>query len=102
MELSTYIQIGGFILTALGSATAVAMIMAKLIDRWLLERFANLEERLKEMHDANTREISHWRRVEHELNRLIAELPHRYVLREDDVRRHTHIHARIDSLAKRD
>lgn len=78
------------------------MIMAKLIDRWLLERFTNLEYRLNEMHEDNQRDLGHWRNVEHELHTLIAELPHRYVLREDDVRRHTHIHARIDSLAKRD
>ena len=102
MELSTYIQIGGFILTALGSATAVAMIMAKLIDRWLLERFMNLERRLKEMHEDNQRDLGHWRQVESDLHMLRAEMPHRYVPRDDDIRRHTEIHARIDALNKRD
>jgi hypothetical protein len=40
--------------------------------------------------------------VENDLHMLRAEMPHRYVLREDDIRRHTEIHARIDSLNKRD
>ena len=102
MELSTYIQIAGFVITALGAAATVAVVMAKLIDRWLQERFSNLEERLKEMHESNQRDLSHWRQVENDLHMLRAEMPHRYVLREDDIRRHTHIHARIDSLAKRD
>ena len=102
MELSTYIQIAGFVITALGAAATVAVVMAKLIDRWLQERFSNLEERLKEMHESNQRDLSHWRQVENDLHMLRAEMPHRYVLREDDIRRHTEIHARIDSLNKRD
>lgn len=102
MELSTYIQIAGFVITALGAAATVAVVMAKLIDRWLQERFSNLEERLKEMHESNQRDLSHWRQVENDLHMLRAEMPHRYVLRDDDIRRHTDIHARIDALNKRD
>ena len=102
MELSTYIQIAGFVITALGAAATVAVVMAKLIDRWLQERFSNLEERLKEMHESNQRDLSHWRQVENDLHMLRAEMPHRYVLRDDDIRRHTAIHARIDALNKRD
>ena len=102
MELSTYIQIAGFVITALGAAATVAVVMAKLIDRWLQERFSNLEERLKEMHESNQRDLSHWRQVENDLHMLRAEMPHRYVLRDDDIRRHADIHARIDALNKRD
>ncbi len=102
MELSTYIQIGGFVITALGAAATVAVVMAKLIDRWLQERFSNLEERLKEMHESNQRDLSHWRQVESDLHMLRAEMPHRYVLRYFDNPRPTEIHARIDALNKRD
>lgn len=102
MELSTYIQIAGFVITAIGAAATVAVVMAKLIDRWLQERFSNLEERLKEMHESNQRDLGHWRQVESDLHMLRAEMPHRYVLRDDDIRRHADIHARIDALNKRD
>ena len=102
MGISPYYQIAMLIITALGSAASVAVVMAKLIDRWLQERFSNLEERLKEMHETNQRDLSHWRQVENDLHMLRAEMPHRYVLRDDDIRRHTEIHARIDALKKRD
>lgn len=94
-------------LTALGAAGGVAMIMAKLVDKWLGERFSgmdnllnerfkSIELRMNEMHTTNQRDILAWQRVERDLFALRAELPANYVRRPDFDR----IEAKLDEILK--
>ncbi len=95
------IQVAGFILAVGGASSGVAVVMAKLIDRWLSERFRHLETRLNEMHTANQRDLAAWQRVERDVMALRAELPERFVLRQEDLRRHADIQAKLETLFRR-
>lgn len=95
------IQVAGFILAVGGASSGVAVVMAKLIDRWLSERFRHLESRLNEMHAANQRDLAAWQQVERDVMALRAELPERFVLRQEDIRRHDDIQAKLEILFRR-
>ena len=94
-------QIGMFVLGVLSAAGALLGIMAALVDRWLNVRFSGISEQITNMQQAYRDDASALQRVERDLLTLRAELPERYVRREDHIRSQTVIEAKLDTLAAR-
>jgi len=83
-------QLISLALTFLGVLVTLGKILLAQIDKRLEQRFGAVERDLQQV-----------RNVERELLELKAELPRRYVLREDYVRNQTIIEAKLDALALR-
>lgn len=96
---SNMLQIAALLLTAAGSAAGVAMLMARLIDRWLKARFDSIEQRIDTMHTENQRDNRAWQKVERDILELRAELPRHYVRREEIARIETKLDALLDRRA---
>lgn len=97
----TGFQIGMFILSMIGTVIAIVTVMGRVIDRWLTERFSSLNERIDQMQKSYQADVSALQRVERDLLMLRAELPERYVRREDHIRSQTVIEAKLDALCAR-
>ena len=84
----------GLLLSFLSAAFVMGRMLLGQVEKRLDARFATLEKKA----DAETGE---WRRVERELADLRADLPLHYVRREDYIRGHSVIEAKLDGLALR-
>jgi len=87
-------------------------IMLRLVTGRLDDRFQNLEKaraeaqqqlalRLDAIEQVNRDETIQWQRVEREFLKFQADLPLRYVMRDDYIRGQTVIEAKLDGLAGR-
>jgi len=81
-------QLISLALTLLGVLVTLGKILLAQIDQRLEHRFGAVERDLQQV-----------RQFERELLQFKADLPHRYVLREDYVRSQTIIEAKLDALA---
>lgn len=61
-------------------------------------KFAGLDKKFSGLEEANRDESAQWARVERDLLALKADLPDKYVRREDYVRNQTVIEAKIDKV----
>ena len=111
------VQLGmGEIFTLIGAFAVVTGALAKLLlsqfEQKLEARFSAMEnarvqsqgmwaQRFDELRSASTEEREQMRRVENDLLKLRAELPERYVLREDWLRTQSIVELKIDKLAMR-
>lgn len=103
-------QLITLLITFLGaSAGAVRLILMQTL-KHLDARFENMDaasqerkERLKDRLDLleqSVREdLGSWQRVERDMLQLKADLPHKYVMREDYIRGQSLIEAKLDALA---
>lgn len=78
----------GLVLTLLGGLTGIG--------RWVLSQF---QRRVDDRFSILAAESQAWRTVERDLMALRAELPERYVRREDYTRGQTVLEAKLDALA---
>lgn len=96
----------------LGASAAAGKVLLDQMSRHLDERFASQTIQRTEQHDqvkgrldgiesAAREEAGQWQRVERELLELKAELPMRFVMRDDYVRGQSVIEAKLDGLAVR-
>ncbi|MEO8120069.1 MAG: hypothetical protein ABI606_12205 [Rhodoferax sp.] len=96
-------------LALLGAFWTLAKVIANQQERYLDARFkaqevslgvnhAQLSKRLDNIETLNREETSQWRRIEHDLLRMQAELPLHYVRREDYIRGQSVLEAKIDGL----
>jgi hypothetical protein len=70
-------------------------------DRALSESHAQTQRRLEEIQAYAQKEAEQWRQIERELHALKADLPLRFVMRDDYVRGQTVIESKLDALAVR-
>lgn len=95
-----------------GAVWAFGNTLFREVDKRLDARFAAMEasrresqqqwgERFDNLQRASNDEREGMRRVEHDLLRLRAELPEKYVLREDWLRTQSIVELKIDKLAMR-
>lgn len=93
----------------LGAVWAFGQVLFAQVDKRLEARFVGLErarsessqiwvQRFDELHRASAEERESTRRVENDLLKLRAELPERFVMREDYHRMQTIIELKIDKL----
>lgn len=75
-------------------AIALMGVFAGLVKLLLMQLASSMGKRL----DAMAEESKGWRQVERELMQLRAELPERYVRREDYIRGQTVIEAKLDAI----
>lgn len=99
MEVITIVQIGGFALAVMGCIGGTIMIMVRLVDRWLMSRFADIGSRLDEIGQSINRDIGELKRVEQSLMDLRTTLPEKYVLRNDYLRGQQMLESKLDALA---
>lgn len=101
MELTTIMQIAGFAITIMGCIGGTVMIMAKLVDRWLMSRFQDIGTRLDDIVRSINKDVGELQRVEHALMDLQMKLPQQYVLRDDYIRGQLMLEGKLDGLADR-
>lgn len=72
------------------------------IIKWLLDRYqSHIDRRFTALEEANKAEVREWQRIERELLELKADLPMKYVRREDNIRQEVTINAKLDALARK-
>lgn len=81
-------------LAFLGAAAKLGGWLVKRVTESIDKRFATLANSLE-------RDAAAWRTVERDLMNLRAELPERYVRREDYIRGQTVVESKLDALAAR-
>lgn len=107
----------GFIVTVLSAFGGIGFALMRQIQSGLDERFQVQEKTREANHDQVTRnheqitrrldgieqvnreETLQWQRVEREMLRFQADLPMKYVMRDDYIRGQTLIEAKLDGLA---
>lgn len=105
-------QVIGLLLSFFGCMAGFGKLLLAQFDRRLDERFAAQEKsrmesqahwdtRFSALDRASREEAQQWQRVEREVLALKADLPLRYVLRDDYIRNQTVIEAKIDGVALR-
>lgn len=105
-------QLVGLLVSFFGFCAGGAALILRLIGKNLDERFANQEKtraeaqvqlasRLDGIEQVNRDETIQWQRVEREFLKFQADLPLRYVMRDDYIRGQTVIEAKLDGLAGR-
>lgn len=72
-----------------------AKLLLQQIDARLNSRFTAQDQRLQQIHE----DARNWQRIERDLLELRAELPDRYVRREDYIRGQSVIETKLDALA---
>jgi len=82
-----------------GAAFTAAKLVAKQFEIRMSERFRSLDEKLAGLDANSKREAEQWRSVDRELLNLKADLPVRFVLREDYIRNQSIIEAKLDTVA---
>ena len=98
------------LLAFFGACAAAGGLLLKQTQKHLDERFATQEtgraeyhrqisERLEHIEQAGRAEALEIARVEREVLKLFAELPHNYVMRQDYIRGQSVIEAKLDGLA---
>lgn len=103
-------QAVALLLSFLGCAAGAARALLAQSQKHLDERFATqektratqeeaLDRRLQSIESFSREEAGQWQRVERELLRFQAELPVKYVMRDDYVRGQSIIEAKLDGLA---
>ena len=105
-------QLVGLLVSFFGFCAGGAALILRLIGKNLDERFATQERtraeaqvqlasRLDAIEQVNRDETIQWQRVEREFLKFQADLPLRYVMRDDYIRGQTVIEAKLDGLAGR-
>lgn len=105
-------QLIGLLVSFFGFCAGGAALILRLIGKNLDERFASQEKtraeaqvqlasRLDGIEQVNRDETIQWQRVEREFLKFQADLPLRYVMRDDYIRGQTVIEAKLDGLAGR-
>jgi hypothetical protein len=103
-------QLVGLLTGFIAFCGAGGALLLRILGKSLDERFAaqeaaraaaqaQLADRLTSMEQVNRDETIQWQRVERELLELKAELPHRYVMRDDYIRGQSIVEAKLDGLA---
>lgn len=111
MQLELW-QLITLLLSFFGACAGVAGMVLRLTQRHLDERFATQEQaraaaqkqltdRLDSIEQVNRDETVQWQRVEREMLKFQADLPLRYVMRDDYVRGQTVIEAKLDAISTR-
>ncbi|GKT21675.1 hypothetical protein [Acidovorax sp. SUPP3334] len=100
----------GLLIGFLSFCSAAAYMFLNLVQKNLDERFATQEgartaqhkqltDRLDGIEQVNREETLQWQRVEREMLKQFAELPMKYVMRDDYIRGQSIIEAKLDGLA---
>ena len=89
----------GFGITEVGAFFALAKMIFSATTQRLDERFERMHAHLSEMHASHKASTDELRRIDRELMALRAELPEKYVRREDHNKDIASIFVRIDSLS---
>lgn len=103
-------QFIGLLMGFFAACAAAGKILLDQSQRHLDERFATqektrgkhqeqLEKRLDGIEQVNREETLQWQRVEREMLRFQADMPMKYVMRDDYIRGQTLIEAKLDGLA---
>lgn len=102
----------GMVVTLIGASWTVGTVIARQFKSGLDQRFeaeaelrkqrdATLDEKFRALQQAISREGEGWRKVEHDLLALKAELPLHYQRREDAIRQEVVINTKLDALASK-
>lgn len=94
LELSLW-QLISLLLAFFGCVAGFFKLLLARFDEQLAARFASQDAQLAQMRE----EARQWQRVERDLLALRAELPERYVRREDYIRGQSVLEAKLDALA---
>jgi hypothetical protein len=92
-------QLVGLLVAFFAACAAAGRMLLAQTQRHLDERFVTVGTRLDGIEQANREEINQWRRVEREMMEMKADLPLRFVQRDDYIRGQSVIEAKIDGLA---
>lgn len=92
-------QLITLLLAFFGAVGVAARLLFDTVLRHLNANHLQLTERLGAIEEANREEARQWQRVERELLELKADLPMRFVQREDYIRGQSVIEVKIDALA---
>ena len=98
------------LITFLGASAGVGKLLLGQSQRHLDQRFSVQDKTRDENHAATTNRLSaienaaradanNWQRIEREVLMLKADLPQRFVMREDYIRGQSLIEAKLDALA---
>ncbi|WP_219211916.1 hypothetical protein [Variovorax boronicumulans] len=94
-------QLVGLLGAFVASLGTIGVLLLKQIQSGLDERFTQLAGRLDGIEQVNRDETIQWQRVEREFLKFQADLPMRYVMRDDYIRGQTTIEAKLDAIAMR-
>lgn len=86
---------------ALASAIAGGMVWAARTMLATARLVADIERRIEAAEASLRHELERWRQVEQQVNRMMADLPRDFVLRNDHVRDIAVVVARIDGLGEK-
>lgn len=92
-------QLVGLLVTFFGACGVAGKALLSQTQKHIDGRFEAVGERLDGIEQAAREEVNQWRRVEREVMALKADLPLRFVMREDYIRGQSVIETKIDGLA---
>ncbi len=101
IELRDIISLIVVVLTLITGYWALAKYVGRLFTQHLDSKFEALDQRLNRIEESELRNHQTVSDVERDLMRLRAELPEKYVRREDYIRGQSRLEAKLDSLANR-
>jgi hypothetical protein len=92
-------QLVGLLVTFFGACAAAGRALLSQTQKHIDGRFEGVGVRLDGIEQAAREEVNQWRRVEREVMALKADLPMRFVMREDYIRGQSVLETKIDGLA---
>lgn len=101
MTLSDFYQLAGFALGILGVVAGMGQLLFVQIKGQLKSQNEAIRERLEAIEKSAHDDAQQSARLERELLELKADLPHRYVMRDDYIRGQSIIEAKLDGLASK-
>ena len=94
-------QLVSLLLGFFGAIWAGAKVFFSQNQRSLDVLFEALGKRLDSLEEHTKADGAQWQRVERELNELKVKMPNEYVRRDDYIRSHSVIEAKLDALAEK-
>lgn len=92
-------QLVGLLVSFFGACGAVAVYVLAQMKQHLQAQHNQVTTRLDGIEQVNREETLQWQRVERDVLKLVAELPMKYVMRDDYIRGQSIIEAKLDGLA---
>ncbi len=95
----TFLELAGLALTLLGGFWGLAKMLINTTSMHLDERFDRLQDNLDDMHTAQSKAADDMHRIDRDVMLLRAELPEKYVRREDHNKDVAMVLVRMDSMS---
>jgi len=89
----------GLLVAFFGACAGAGKLLLDQAQRHLDLRFVTLSGRLDGMEHVNREDAQQWQRVEREMLKFQADMPMKYVMRDDYIRGQSILEAKLDGLA---